>query len=195
MEQYLKPYPIGRWAQPPVEAVLALRDMYTLTADQVARIEIETFHECTRLATNRPANTEQAQYSTAYPCAVALVRGTVPAADISDENLTDPEIRRLSATLVMSETDEANFLFPARRIARARLLLTDERTVKSGWHEARRDPGDPPSDADLLEKFHAIVDPLVDAASDLAFACLTLPVTGDLGRLTRCLYRSIRPPR
>ncbi|MEM9523273.1 MAG: MmgE/PrpD family protein [Pseudomonadota bacterium] len=194
LEQYIKPYPVCRWAQPPVEAVLALRDTHALTADQVVRIEIETFHECARLAMSRPANTEQAQYSTAYPCAVALVRGTISAADISDESLTDPEIRRLGATLIMSEADEANRVFPARRIARARLRLIDGRMVEGGWHEARWEPGDPPSDADLLEKFHALADPLVNDASELALACLTLPVTGDLGRLTRRLHRSIRPP-
>jgi 2-methylcitrate dehydratase PrpD len=80
-EQYYKHYPICRWAQPPVQAVLDLRKAYNLRSEDVERIEITTFHNSLRLATSAPVTTEEAQYSTAYPTAVAMVRGRFFSAD------------------------------------------------------------------------------------------------------------------
>ncbi|MGR3435893.1 MAG: MmgE/PrpD family protein, partial [Shimia sp.] len=77
-EQYVKPYPVCRWAQPPVEAALAVQAAHGIAAADVAAIAIETFHESTRLAGLAPPTTEEAQYSTAFPVAVALARGGFP---------------------------------------------------------------------------------------------------------------------
>ena len=54
LEQYYKPYPVCRWAQPPIEGVLAHRRAHGLTSDQVERIEVSTFHESIRRATSAP---------------------------------------------------------------------------------------------------------------------------------------------
>ncbi len=90
MEQYWKPYPVCRWAQPPVEAVLSLIRAHSLRSTDVAQIEIVTFHESLRLATRTPTTTEEAQYSTAFPAAVAAVRGHIGAADITETALCRP---------------------------------------------------------------------------------------------------------
>ena len=102
-EQYFKPYPVCRWAQGPIEAILYLKEKYTLTSETVDRIEVITFHEAVRLAVSEPKNTEQAQYSTSYPCAVALVKGDVGVTEISNKFLNDPEVLRLSKSLKMFE--------------------------------------------------------------------------------------------
>ena len=52
-EQYFKPYPVCRWAQPAVEAVLSLVRPGAgapIPADQIAAITIHSFTEATRLA-------------------------------------------------------------------------------------------------------------------------------------------------
>jgi len=137
LEQYFKPYPVCRWAQAPVEGVLALARTHNLTSDQVARIEVTTFHEACRLATNRPQNTEEAQYSTSFPCAVALVRGGITPADIADDALSDPEILRLSAGLTMVESDHANANFPAQRPAKVTLVLHDGSRLEGPYKEPK----------------------------------------------------------
>ena len=73
LEQYYKPYPLCRWAQAPIEAALNLQRTYSFTHHDVTGLEIETFHEAIRLATNALDTTEQAQYPTSYPTTVALV--------------------------------------------------------------------------------------------------------------------------
>lgn len=161
LEQYFKPYPVCRWAQAPVEAVLALRRSHGLASHDVTGLSIETFHEATRLAVNAPGTTEEAQYSTSFPTAVALVRGALGPADIADEALADPEIRRVSQLVTMIENDRANAVFPATRLARVTLALRSGRTLISDWHEPRWSYDAPPTEAELRAKYHGLADDLL----------------------------------
>ncbi len=158
LEQYFKPYPVCRWAQAPIEGLLALRRLHGLAATDVAGIHVATFHESIRLATNNPKATDEAQYSTSFPCAVAMVRGDVRPADIDDDALGDPEIVRLSNALTMSETAEANAVFPLTRLAKATLTLKDGRELSSDWMQPRWDHTAPPTQAEITAKFHAYAD-------------------------------------
>ena len=164
MEQYFKPYPVCRWAHAPVEGVLALRRAHNLTSDRVDRIEVETFHEAVCLATDRPRTTEEAQYSTSFPCAVALVRGGITADDISDTALDDPEILRLSQSTTMTESDQANAVFPDRRLARVSLVLTDGTRLDGPYMTPKWDAEQPPTGAELRKKYHALADPVIGPA-------------------------------
>ncbi|MDJ0626912.1 MAG: MmgE/PrpD family protein [Rhodobacter sp.] len=179
-KQYFKPYPVCRWAQAPVEAALALRRRHTLTAQDIAAIEVATFHESTRLATQEPKTTEEAQYSTSFPTAVALVRGAVTPADITGDALHDPEILRLSRAMTMTEDAGANARFPAYRPARVTLTLRDGTQLTSDWTEPRWDADNPPTEAALRAKFHDLADPLIGPAraARIESALSDLPKTG-----------------
>lgn len=131
MEQYFKPYPVCRWAQAPIEGVLALKRAHTLTSDMVDHIEIRTFHESVRLATNDPKTTEEAQYSTSYPCAVALVTGDVGIAEVMPPAFENAEVRRISTGLVMIEDERCNATFPAQRHARTVIYLKNGTKLNS----------------------------------------------------------------
>ncbi|WRH64451.1 MAG: MmgE/PrpD family protein [Fuscovulum sp.] len=168
MEQYYKPFPVCRWAQPPVQAVLSLMQGHGLRSTDVARIEIVTFHQSLRLATRTPSTTEEAQYSTAFPAAVAAVRGTIGAADITEAAFADPEIRRLSEGMVVTESDAYNAAFPARRFAHAVLVLQDGTRLESPPTEARGDPEAMVSRDEMHGKFHACADPVLGAAKAIA---------------------------
>jgi len=192
MEQYYKPYPVCRWAQAPIEGVLSLVRAHGLTSEMVETIEVSTFHESVRLATKRPTESDAAQYSTSFPCAVALVRGDVTPADIADDALNDPEILRLSDSMVMTEDDHANAVFPKQRLAQVTLHLKDGRSLESDWMEPRWDPTAPPSEAELREKFHKYADPVLGTARAQAIedAIDGLDQT-PLSALTQQLYQPI----
>lgn len=164
LEQYFKPFPVCRWAQAPIEGVLALRRAHDLTADMVDRIEVTTFHESIRLATRRPKTTEEAQYSTSFPVAVALVRGGVGPDDIADDALHDPEVLRLSDTLVMAEDAHANAVFPGTRLAQVRLFMRDGGVLASEWMQPGWDHDAPPTPDELRTKFHRLADPVLGVA-------------------------------
>lgn len=168
LELYFKPYPVCRWAQPAVEAVLALRRAHTIDPADIAAIKIETFHEATRLDQPCPATTEEAQYSLPFPVAAALVRGRLGPADILGPALSDPAIVDLSRRIKLIEADDLNARFPAERFARARIALSDGRVLISETTPARGDAERPLADAEIVEKFHALTDAALGRAKGKA---------------------------
>ena len=192
LEQYYKPYPVCRWAQAPIEGVLSLKQKHNLTSQDVAKIEVSTFHESVRLATMEPKSSDEAQYSTSFPCAVAMVKGDVTPADIADDALSDPEVLRLSRAMVMSEDEKANEVFPGTRIAQVTLHLTDGRALDSRWMQPKWDPSCPPSPDELKDKFRKLAIPVLgeDRAKSIEAAVGNLEAS-KLSTLTEHLFQPI----
>ena len=170
LEQYIKPYPTCRWSHSPVEAALGLQAAHGLAAGDIARIGIETFHNSCRLACNDPRNTEEAQYSTSYPVAVALVRGGIGPFDLDEAALGDAEIRRLSTSITMSEHPHAEAAYPRIRLARVTLHLKGGRSFTSDWQEPKWEHTAPPSALEMREKFDALAVPVAGDARAQAIA-------------------------
>ncbi len=191
-QQYYKPFPVCRWAQGPIEGILELMEKHSITHDQVERIEATTFHESVRLATKTPRNTEEAQYSTSFPCAVALVKGTVDPEHIADDALNDPDVLRHSNAMVMLESDYANEHFPQRRFAKVALLMKDGRRLEGDYLEPRWSPDTQPTEGDLRAKFHSVAAPVLGAerAAAIEAAIDTLENTS-LTALTDLLVQPI----
>lgn len=180
-EMYFKPYPICRWAQPAVEACLYLRRTHGIDPEAIRTVEIETFHEAVRLDQYEPVTTEEAQYSLPFPVAAALVAGRLAPTDISGASLTDPRILAMSRRITLREADDLNARFPAERLARARIILTDGRVLASDTTPARGDAERPLSDAEILEKFHLVASPALGARTDRIVAAVdALPERADV---------------
>lgn len=192
LKQYFKPYPVCRWAQGPVEAVLALRAAHGVEAAQVARMEVETFHESIRLAASEPATTEEAQYSTSFPCAVAMVRGTIRPEDLHGAALGDPEVLRLSRGMVMRESEEANRPFPLERIARVRLVLKTGQVLESGWMRPKWDWQEAPDRSEIRAKYDNLSIPVLGKTRSAAIASAVEGLaTSPLASLSDLLF--VRP--
>lgn len=158
-EQYFKAYPVCRWAQPAVEAVLALRADKRDPA-RIERIEIITFHEGKRLHVTHPATTEQAQYSLPWSVACALGRGSVNVAGVCGE-LNAPDLKALASKVEIHEDEAFNARFPAERWARARLHLDSGEVIESADAEARGNPDTPLTDAEVIAKYQALAEPVL----------------------------------
>lgn len=158
LEQYFKPHPVCRWAQPAVQAALELRSRHELTATLVDHAEILTFHHAARLTTRRPTTTEEAQYSLPFPVAAALVRGAVGPAEVGPGGLADEQVLRLSDGMTVTESGEYTTRFPAQRWADVTVQLRDGRRFTSGPTTAVGDPANPLTDDELTGKFHTLTD-------------------------------------
>jgi len=161
-EQYIKLYPVCRWAQPAAEGVLALVRQHAITPDQVEAIKVESFHEAKRLNAI-PSNTEQAQYSLPFSVAAALARGTIGVKEVTENGLNDPIINDLANRVEISETDEFNAAFPAYRIARVHLHMKDGSVFSSEDTQALGDPENKISSDVLWEKFLTLTTPVKGA--------------------------------
>lgn len=192
-EQYFKAYPVCRWAQPPLQAVLNLRHTHGLTSRDVARIDITTFHQSRRLAVTDPKTTEEAQYSTAFPTAVGMVRGTCGPADVNEASFSNPEIQRLARSMVIRESDTYNAAFPAKRIADVTLVLNDGRELRSGPTEALGDPENPVSLDNVISKYYAYAEPMLGQARahDIQTHVLSLGEEDDLTALLSLLTTAV----
>ena len=160
IDQYIKPWPVCRWAQPAATAALNVMADHDLLADEIAHIRITSFHQAVRLATRVPHDTEGAQYSLPWPVAAAVIRGTIGAEEVSPP-FTDPDIKALSLSMTLDEDDRYNEAFPAERIARVTLTTKDGHEYVSADTVATWDPDDAPSDEDMIEKFHRLADPVL----------------------------------
>mgnify|MGYP000026502631 FL=1 len=185
-EHYVKAYPLCRWAQPAVEAVLALRREAGgdgLGAARIRRVTVHSFAEAVRLATRRPESTDAAQYSLPFPVAAALLRGRLGVAEIDGAGLTDPEVLALSEAMVLVEDPGYSRRFPAERWAHAEIELSDGRRLVSDPCVARGDPEAPLGDDVLTDKFHDLSAGILppERGTALAAACWSIDRREGLG--------------
>jgi len=121
-EQYMKPYPVCRWAQPAMEAVAQLRRDHQFAAGAIESITVTTFSEATRLAVRSPGSTDAAQYSLPFPVAALLVRGRLGPAEVEGAALRYRDILSLAGRIELVEIIAVGAV-SRRALARARIVL------------------------------------------------------------------------
>jgi 2-methylcitrate dehydratase PrpD len=182
-EQYFKPYPVCRWAQPAIEAALELQRAHAFTADQVEAVVVETFREAVALGSQcaMPSTTEEAQYNLAFPVAAALVFGSVGFDEVATTGLADSRVERLVRSTRASEDPELSSRFPAERWARVRIALADGRIFTSSPAQARGGAENPLSDRELCDKYRELATPVLGSgrASRIETAVDRLAIDGE----------------
>ena len=100
---------------------------------------------------------------------------------------------RLSDGMLITESNEYNAAFPAKRFAHVSLLLKDGTRLTSPRTEARGDPEAHVSDNEIHAKFHGIADERLDSvrASCLMSVVSELGDKTDLSDFNRAIYDPI----
>ncbi len=171
LQLYFKPYAACRWGQPAVAGALQIARERHLKPTEIQRIRVRTFAAAARLPMGHPANTEEAQYSLAFPVAAALLDGEVGPRQVLPPRLHDPELLALLDRVSVESAPEFDAEFPAKAPAEVTVETLDGRQYSSGRIEALWEPPDTlPSDAELEEKFLWLTSPVIgeDAARKLA---------------------------
>jgi 2-methylcitrate dehydratase PrpD len=165
-EQYFKAYPVCRWAQPAIEAALALKRAHRFDVTHVVQVGIDSFREAIDLGAQcpSPATTDEAQYSLPYGVVAALVFDNVGADEVKAASLADARVSRLLQRVALTEDAEFSRRFPAERWARVRITLADGRTLHSEPACARGNPENPLTDDQLVDKYHSLATPALGAA-------------------------------
>lgn len=179
-EQYFKPWPVCRWAQPAMQATADILDKDNVPVSDIASVRIDTFHQALRLASPHPSSPDEAQYSICWPVAAQLIaagegRG-FSAYDVSDEALSRDDIHQLSDRITLVENDKMNDVFPQLRQSRVTITLTDGRQLSSYAEHTYGDPETPVSQQDRVEKFDLFLagSPQADHTESLKDWCLSL---------------------
>jgi 2-methylcitrate dehydratase PrpD len=167
---YIKPYPVCRWVHALVGAALQLRSDHGLRGEDVAAVEVSSFHEATRLFRDAPETTAVAQYAISFPVAAALVHGRLGVTQITGDGLTDAETRRLVRATTVRESPDYNARFPAGRWGDVVLVMKDGRRLASGPCDARGGPENPLREDEIVAKFHDYAIPAIGASRARALA-------------------------
>ena len=159
---YFKPYATCRWGQPAVAGALKIVRENQMTPERIRRIRVRTFEAATRLPDRHPGNTEEAQYSLAFPVAAALLDGAVGPIQVLPPRLHDPDLLALLDKVSTETAPEFESEFPAKAPAEVIVESTDGQTYTSGRIEALWEPPDTlPTDAELEAKFLWLTGPVL----------------------------------
>jgi len=188
LSTYFKPYAVCRWAHSSVDAVLDLAGRHGVQAGEIAKIQVETFNEVTRLVNYEPRNAIAAQFSIPFALAVALLYRKIGPEDVSEVNVHNPDILALARKVEVTVDPDINSQFPAKTIARV-TMHTTRGSFEATVEYPRGNPENPLSDEDLAAKFRSLTVPIVGEGTcdKLQAAIFDLARAKDVTSLTRLL--------
>lgn len=174
--QYIKPYPICRWAHAAIDAAREICLDNNVTASQIETIEIHSFHNAVQLLATMPDSTSKAQYSLPFAVATMIAHGDIGLDHISGAGLSDPVVADLVARTQMFETSNHEARYPIGRWADMMITLKDGTALYSGDVHARGGPERPFDKADIIAKYMSFATPVLGAsrAGAICEACLSL---------------------
>lgn len=155
-QNYIKPYPICRWAHAAIDALAKLMQTHGFASQDVGQIEVRTFAQAAALYPEMPTTTSQAQYSLPFALSVMLVYGRIGPDNISGDGLNDAAVADVLPRIVLSEDARHSSRFPAGRWSDITVRLTDGREFVSGDVHARGGPEDPMEMQEIQTKFETM---------------------------------------
>tara|TARA_B110000003_G_scaffold275810_1_gene319578 strand:+ start:2003 stop:3349 length:1347 start_codon:yes stop_codon:yes gene_type:complete len=159
-QNYIKPYPICRWAHAALDALSGLMRAHGFHADDVANIKVNTFAESAALFPGMPATTSQAQYSLPFALATMLVHGRIGPDEITGAGLSDPQVAALLPRISVHEAVRHSERFPKGRWSDVTVELKDGRRLASGDVNARGGSEAPMDMHEVEAKFHIMASAL-----------------------------------
>ena len=159
--QYVKPYPICRWAHAPIDGVRDLMLANGLGPDDIRHIQINTFHESACLFQGVPDSTSMAQYSLSFAVATQAVHGRIGVEQVSGDGLADTAVHAMIKRISVAESDAHNATFPHTRDADVQITLNDGRVLDSGLVHARGGSERPMDESEIIAKFEDYASPVI----------------------------------
>jgi 2-methylcitrate dehydratase PrpD len=159
-----KAYPVCRWAHPAIDAVAHLMATHGLTHHDIARVEIRTFHNATRLAVHHPQTPDEFAYGIAFPVATMIVRGQIGVPELTAETINDPEIAAVSDRITLIDDPHFTKISVGKRWAQVAIHTTGGQRFDDRPRTPKGDNDLPLSDAEISQKFHLFADPVLGRA-------------------------------
>jgi 2-methylcitrate dehydratase PrpD len=160
MENYIKPYPICRWAHAALDALGQVMEQHGLADKDIAKIEVRTFAEAAALYSGMPGTTSQAQYSLPFALASRMVHGHIGPEHITGDGLADARVAQALTKIDVQEDSRHSHRFPAARWSDVTVHSYSGGTFHSGDIHARGGPESPMSMSEIEAKFHAMAAPI-----------------------------------
>jgi 2-methylcitrate dehydratase PrpD len=160
---YIKPYACCRHIQPAVEALIGLCADEKISADEVTRIDVDTYRIAAEHADTGWDDYAGAQLSFPYLIGLALRFRAIRLEYFGDEMRRDPAFGEIARKLHVVATPEVDRLYP--RLRPARIKVTTPRGIFTrDADEALGSRLLPLDDAGLRAKFDGLAGPVLSPA-------------------------------
>lgn len=161
---YIKFWPAEYHAQSAIDAALRIRPQIE-SLDDIERIDIFTFDAAADIIGKdpekwQPRTRETADHSLPYCVAVALYDGEVTLASFDDRHLHDDQLLRLAAKVQVHRDAHLSARYPQGIPNRVVVQLRSGKTLTAEVEYPRGHARNPMTDAELEQKFRALVAPL-----------------------------------
>lgn len=175
LDSYLKPYACARWVHPTLDALReALGRGGSPRPADITEIVVETFAFAASLDSLGGGSDLHARFSVPRCAASVAVDGRLDAGGFLPDSFERPEVVDLAARVRLVEVPEFTAALPAERPARV-TVRTAEGSVTAEVRNARGNPSDTLTVAEVVEKFYGNVGPLLrDEAAKHLVETLTM---------------------
>lgn len=171
-----KPYPCCRSTHCTIDGALALREKYGLTADEIESIEVGTYlvgnKQCGMSESSRnPVKPTDAQFSTPYTVACAILSGGVTLKNFEPSAIADPAVRDLLGRVAVVTEDRFTRVYPEHWGCEVRVKCKDGRLLKQLVEDASGSVSNPLSPAQVRAKAAGLIrETCGDTADDIVAA-------------------------
>ncbi len=177
-----KPFACGIVIHPSIDGCLQIRNAHGLRAEEIERIELVVHPLVLELTGKRTPRTGlEGKFSVFHACAAAIVFGQVGQAQFANDVVLRDDVMALR-DLVNARMDDSI----DESAADVTVKCKDGRTLHVFVEHALGSLQRPMSDADLAQKFHGLVDPVLGTAraERLLEQCASLARSADVRALT-----------
>ncbi|MCV3205640.1 MmgE/PrpD family protein [Mesorhizobium sp. YC-39] len=161
LHQYVKPYPICRWAHAAIDATRGICLAHHLMPADIRHVQVNSFHYAATLFDGMPDTTSKAQYSLRFAVATFIMHGRIGLEHISGSGLDDGAVAEMLKRITVSESERHSARFPAGRWADVVISTTDGRLLVSGDVHARGGPEAPLTDLEIEAKYMEFATPVL----------------------------------
>lgn len=162
-----KAFPTEALTHQPISAALKACSDHDIAAEDVAEILVETTTRGADILSDpskyKPETKETADHSLPYVIAAAVADGNVLPDSFTDEKLKDPRIWDLLGKIEVVADPEIDALFPGVKRARVTITTTSGDKHQAQVDHAKGSPQNPMSDEELVAKFMANSEKVIDS--------------------------------
>jgi 2-methylcitrate dehydratase PrpD len=158
-----------------------------IDANEIERIQVETYVWAAQLDHPRPQNMLAAKFSIPFSIATTIVHGAATLDAFRDAARNNRSVIELAAKVKVDEDPALTAKLPGLRPARVRVVLKDGRCFDAMAQTNKGDTEDPYSSSDVVAKFREVTGPRIsdETAKRIVAACLSLERVKSLRDITK----------
>jgi len=182
--QYMdnKPYPCCRSTHCAIDAALAIKDAYGITAGDIQSAQVETYlvgyKQCgVSEGSLRPKKPIDAKFSTPYTVAAAFLHGEVSLKQFQQPTIDDPVIQELLSRITVAPVDRFTHVYPAHWGCALQVTCKDGRVLTHEVPDASGSVANPLNRDQVKAKARALIrEAYPDQADAIAETILSIGI-------------------